>query len=303
MKRVRVVHRGLRPNNFKPPSEAAWRDIEEQSGFRLDSITRCQINRITLEYVTKGPGSAAVLSPLQLKKQVGRWIVRTDGLRTQIASLPGEEQRKVKNYLPGTGKTVSASVAYANLTKMADMYFRSIGEIAVPFSTDHLAKFLSEVTKLTEGMAIHIGRRAPAPPSKIQWWLVWVTLVILQVRKNGFSVSWRKGKKKGVRDEFVQFVSLLQKHMPIDCAPRRSHESVRKGIVLAIPLTEGQRAADLKSILRRWGQGEFVFAAKAASSGMRDPKMFMIRRMLQKIDKQAGAIGNANGSQKVANRS
>jgi len=156
-------------------------------------------------------------------------------------------------------------------------------------STIHLAQFMRDMTILADAMTVHIARSTPKPIPRMQWWLVWITLIILQLRNNGYSVTWRKGKRKGIRKEFVDFIVLLQKHLPSDCVPRKSYESVQKGIVLAIPLTRGKRIAELNTILRRWGKGESDLAFKAKSFGMSNPKMFMLARLLDRVEMQATA--------------
>lgn len=290
MRKARAVRTGGIANRFTLVSESAWRDIEEQSSYRIDDKSKTAINHLMAQYATKGPTANRTITPRVLGNTIGKWDVRTDLVCAQV-DRSQKRSIRAKDYVPNKLHLRSAELAHARLCKIGVSFLKSARQQSSSLVATDLAQFLRDTTVLVDAMAVYIGRHAPKPPSRMQWWLVWITLIILQLRKNGNSVSWRKGKKKGVRRGFVHFIVLLHKHLPPRCVPRKSYQSVQKGIVRSIRLTTDKPVTELKAILTRWGNGEFDLASKAQVIGMRDPRMFALAKMLRRVENAARASG------------
>jgi hypothetical protein len=206
-----------------------------------------------------------------------------------VTSTRKRKSIRAKDYVPERLSWRRAEAAHVRLKAIGSCFVAAARQQPASFARTDLVRFLHDTTILVDAMTVYLGRQASKPPPRMQWWLVWITLIILHLRKNGNSVSWKRGRKKGLRKEFVHLIFLLQKHLPPNSTPRKTHESVQKGIVLAIRLTTGKPIAELETILKRWGSGEYELASKASAAGMSDPEMFSLARTLERIENTARA--------------
>jgi hypothetical protein len=124
-------------------------------------------------------------------------------------------------------------------------------------------------------------------PDPLEYWLVWVSLLISITRRDGkIAVAWTNGRKKGVHKHFIHIVDELQKVLPRDYVPRKEYNSIRKGIIAALPIAQGSPEFELKSILEAWHNGNTEYLDVP-----RKGHFFSPGRVISRVKRQKRKLG------------
>jgi hypothetical protein len=242
-----VVAIGHTRNSIKPISQQQWEDIEDQCGVPIRRQLRLEYQRALNLYAACGPGSKKWARKSVLDKQLDVWEKRTKLFRSQLS----EKTRLQSKHEP-------ARKGQQSLRQIIQRHF-TLDRYSKPgLSTHDLSFMLEGSVAFSRSLWKQICRAKGADP--IEYWLVWVSLLISMTRKDGtIKVAWTKGRTKGIGKPFIHLVQELQELLPPDYVPRRKFNSIHKGIILALRIAQGSPVFELKSILRAWHAGDFGF--------------------------------------------
>jgi hypothetical protein len=277
----KLIFIGHKSCTYKPLTDDDWAFIEDESNFPITPKLRLQLSRVVSQYVKSGPSSLETVTAKSVQGWFRIWKSRTSMFRRQL-SREVREQRKIKDEPKPIRKSTQKQTQ-----AILDKFFSVERYSKKTPTTDDIVYMLDGANKLTESMISQLTAEGSVRVTRQKFWLVWIALLICLFRSQNIPISWRHGGKKGIEKGFVEFVRQLQTFLPDECKPRNEFDSIRKGIIQALPLAHKKPIKKLTSVMRYWGQGRFDIYNEALGHGFRNPTMFGLARFLEKIEAQS----------------
>jgi hypothetical protein len=224
--------------NIRLPTEDEWAAIQKHlgDGVSLSADLRAQLGIVSMVFAYASPAMRKGAPVKEIQKEIELWRHRSEHVREHLWA----NSKKTRTSKP-------------TLAEVSERYRKLPEGIAAKPTLALLAEAIDAALFTSEYVIQKITRTDFPGTREHELWLIWVALVVHLLMENDILVTRITRRRQELKPEFIDFISELQKILPVEAQSRRTRGSLIKGLNEA-ELSFGRSSFDtLFQMLIFWG--------------------------------------------------